>query len=39
MLTLSVAVVVATLATPMVVHILWRQIEGKELPGQFRASQ
>jgi hypothetical protein len=36
---LAVAVLVATLATPIVVPILWREIEANELRRQFRAVQ
>jgi hypothetical protein len=36
---LAVAVLVATLATPIVVPILWREIEANELRRQFRTVQ
>ena len=36
---LALAVLVASLATPIVVPILWREIEAKELRRQFRAVQ
>ena len=39
MLILSIAVIVTTLATPVVVSALWRHFEARELRGQFCAIQ